>query len=89
MRTPAAWEEFEAWAHLLADTPIPRQMQVGPGVVDALVDRFAPPVGGSGMRWGDHGQFFGVPIITIYILAPGFWRALDQYGKVMQEGRYP
>lgn len=86
---PVWRDEFEHWARLLADTPFTRQMQVGPGVVDALVNRFAPPVGGSGMRWGDHGQFFGVPIITVYVLAPGLWRALDQYGAVMREGRYP
>jgi hypothetical protein len=86
---PVWRDEFEHWARLLADTPIPRQVQVGPGVVDALVNRFAPPVGGTGMVWDDNTRFFGVPIIPVYVLAPGFWRALDQYGTVMRKGRYP
>ncbi len=84
------WGEINRWAELLApisNEPRPVRMEVGPEVVGVLKERFAPVLyPNARTEWRGHSQLFGVPIVPYYMLAPYFWRVLDQYRKVMTSG---
>lgn len=89
--TPSAvWEEINRWAQLLLpdpNEPRPVRMEVGPEVVSVLKDLFAPVLyPNANTEWRGASSMFGVPIVPRYVLAPYFWRMLDQFGKVMASG---
>lgn len=88
------WDEIKRWAELLQprDEPRPQRMEVGPDVVDILKEQFAPVLyPNAATRWTGVDHLFGVPIMSCYVLARGYWRIVDQFGKVMQGGtvQYP
>jgi hypothetical protein len=87
--TPDVWDEINRWAELLRpiDEPRPVCMEVGPAVVTALRERFTPALNYvPAPAWRSTAQLFGVPIAVRYVLAPDYWRLLDQFRKVMAEG---
>lgn len=95
MTDSGIWDEMKCWMELLHD-PDPRlrpaRMEVGPDVVDILKERFAPVLYPNNVtRWTGVDQMYGVPIVSFYVLAPGVWRIVDQFGKVMSGGsvQYP